>query len=99
MSKYLALNHILRALAHPTRRGIVELLCDRDPAVSFIAEPLPMSLATVTRHIKVLERGGLIRTHKIGRVRVCLLEPQALDLLHEWVNYWRSRWEWRKRQV
>ena len=50
-------------------------------------------------HIKALETWGLIRTHKIGRVRVCSLEPQALDLLHEWVNYWRSRWERRKRQV
>jgi DNA-binding transcriptional ArsR family regulator len=88
-----ALDHIFRALADPTRRGIVELLCERDPSVSFIAEPLPMSLAMVTRHIQALERWGLVRTHKIGRVRVCRLEPHALELLHQWVTCQRSRWE------
>jgi DNA-binding transcriptional ArsR family regulator len=88
-----ALDHIFRALADPTRRGIVELLCERDPSVSFIAEPLPMSLAMVTRHIQALERWGLVGTHKIGRVRVCGLEPHALELLHQWVTCQRSRWE------
>ena len=86
MRNHLALNHIFRALADPTRRGIVELLCERDPSVSFIAEPLPMSLAMVTRHIQALERWGLIRTHKIGRVRTCWFEPQALELLDHWVR-------------
>src|SRR5256885_6883188 len=52
-----------------------------------------MSLATVTRHVQTLERWGLIRTHKTGRVRVCWLEPQALDRLDQWVAYPRSRWE------
>ena len=85
MNKYVALNHIFRALGDPTRRHIVELLCDADASVSFIAEPLPMSLATVTRHVQALERRGLIRTHKIGRVRTCWLEPEALGLLDEWV--------------
>jgi DNA-binding transcriptional ArsR family regulator len=96
MRNYLALNHIFRALGDPTRRHIVELLCDGDASVSLIAEPLPMSLAMVTRHIQALERRGLIRTHKIGRVRTCWLEPQALDLLDGWVTYQRSRWERRQ---
>src|SRR5256885_5084839 len=90
MRNYLALNHIFRALADPTRRAIVELLCDRDAPVTSIAEPLPMSLATVTRHVQALERWGLIRTHKIGRVRVCWLVPQAL--------YQRSSWGGSQRQ-
>src|SRR5438045_5869256 len=93
MRNYLALNHIFRALADPTRRAIVELLCDRDAPVTSIAEPLPMSLATVTRHVQALERWGLIRTLKIGRVRVCCLEPQALDRLDQLVAYLRSRWQ------
>ena len=99
MRNYLALNHIFRALADPTRRDIVELLCDGDAPVTSIAEPLPMSLATVTRHVQALERWGLIRTHKIGRVRVCWLEPQALDRLDQWVAYQRSRWERRPSRV
>ncbi len=99
MRNHLALNHIFRALADPTRRDIVELLCDGDAPVTSIAEPLPMSLATVTRHVQALERWGLIRTHKIGRVRVCWLEPQALDRLDQWVAYHRSRWERRRSGV
>jgi len=99
MRNYAALNHIFRALGDPTRRHIIELLCDGDATVSFIAEPLPMSLAMVTRHVQALERWGLIRTHKIGRVRVCWLEPQALDRLDQWVAYQRSRWERHQRHV
>jgi DNA-binding transcriptional ArsR family regulator len=92
MRNYLALNHIFRALADPTGRHIVELLCDGDASVTFIAEPLPLSFATVTRRVQALERRGLIRTHKIGRVRTCWLDPQALDLLDQWVTEQRSRW-------
>ncbi|TLZ39245.1 MAG: winged helix-turn-helix transcriptional regulator [Gammaproteobacteria bacterium] len=88
-----------RALGDPTRRHIIELLCDGDATVSFIAEPLPMSLAMVTRHVHALERRGLIRTHKIGRVRTCWLEPEALRQLEEWVRYQRSRWERHQRRV
>jgi len=99
MRNYLALNHIFRALADPTRRDIVELLCDGDAPVTSIAEPLPISLATVTRHVQALERWGLIRTLKVGRVRVCWLEPQALDRLDQWVAYQRSRWQRRQSRV
>ena len=99
MRNYAALNHIFRALGDPTRRHIIELLCDGDATVSFIAEPLPMSLAMVTRHVHALERRGLIRTHKIGRVRTCWLEPEAFRLLEEWVRYQRSRWERHQRRV
>ncbi len=93
MRNYLALNHIFRALADPTGRHIVELLCDGDASVTFIAGPLPLSLATVTRRVQALEKGGLIRTHKIGRVRTCWLDPQALELLDQWVAQQRGRWE------
>jgi DNA-binding transcriptional ArsR family regulator len=93
MRNYLALNHIFHALADPTRRYIIELLCDGEASLSFIAEPLPTSLATVTRQVQALERRGLIRTHKIGRVRTCWLEPQALDLIGQWIAQQRGRWE------
>jgi len=93
MRNYLLLEHIFRALADPTRRHIIELLCDGDASVMFIAESLPLSLGRVTRHLQALERGGLIRTHKIGRVRTCWLEPRGLELLDDWVNEHRSRWQ------
>jgi DNA-binding transcriptional ArsR family regulator len=99
MRNYLALSHIFRALADPTRRFIIELLCERDASATVIADPLPLSLGQVTRQIRALERAGLIRTHKSGRVRTCWLEPETFDLLAGWVDEQRSRWERRQRQL
>lgn len=91
MSNYCDLNHVFRALADPMRRHIVELLCDDEASVSFIAEPLPISLVSVLNHLQALEKSGLVRTHKIGRVRTCWVEPRALRLLDQWVNEHLSR--------
>jgi DNA-binding transcriptional ArsR family regulator len=96
MPNYLALNRIFRALASPTRRLIIEQLCDEDAAVTVLAEPLPVSLVSVMRQIQLLESAGMIRTHKIQNVRTCWLEPQALDVLSSWVTEQRSRWERRQ---
>lgn len=96
MRNYLALNHIFRALANPTRRHIIEQLSDEDASVTVIAEPLPISLPSVMRQIQVLESAGMIRTHKIAQVRTCWLEPQPLNLLDAWLTEQRSRWERRQ---
>jgi DNA-binding transcriptional ArsR family regulator len=85
MLNYRALNNVLRALADPTRRAIVEQLCDRDASVSELAEPLAISLPGVMQHLRVLEKCGLIRMEKTGRVRTCHLEPQGLRLLEQWI--------------
>jgi DNA-binding transcriptional ArsR family regulator len=98
MRNYLALDPILRALADPTRRLIIERLCERDASVTAIADPLPLSLGQVTRQIRALERAGVIRTHKTGSVRTCWLEPQIFDLLAGWVAEQRGRWERRRQQ-
>jgi DNA-binding transcriptional ArsR family regulator len=96
MRNYLALNRIFRGLANPTRRHIVEQLTDGDASVTVLAEPLPISLASVMRQIQMLESAGMIRTHKIAQVRTCWLEPQPLELLDAWVTEQRSRWERRQ---
>ena len=93
MRNYLALNAIFRALADPTRRWILEFLCDADAPVSVIAEPLPVSLVSVMRQVRALELGGLIRTRKVGQLRVCAVEPGALRRLEHWAHEQRSRWE------
>ncbi|MBV8341586.1 MAG: winged helix-turn-helix transcriptional regulator [Gammaproteobacteria bacterium] len=93
MRNYLLLKDVFSALADPTRRLIIELLCEGDAPVLYIAESLPLSLGRVTRHLQALERAGLIRSHKIGRVRTCWLEPEGLDLLDHWVNEQRNRWQ------
>ena len=99
MLNLIALDRIFDALGDPTRRWIVEVLCDGEDSVSRIAEPFPLALTTILQHIKVLEQSGLIHTQKIGRERRCRIEPQALRLLDEWVTprrrVWDTRPQWR----
>jgi DNA-binding transcriptional ArsR family regulator len=68
-------------------------LCDREASVTEIAEPLPLALSTILNHLRVLERSGLIQTEKRGQVRRCRLDPQALQLLGEWVTQRRYLWD------
>jgi DNA-binding transcriptional ArsR family regulator len=93
MLKSLALDRIFHALSDPTRRWIVEDLCDAEASVVQLAEPLSIRLQTIHKHLKVLERSGLIRTRKVGRVRSCCIEPQALRILDDWVTRHRSMWD------
>lgn len=66
----------------------------RGPAsVSELAAPLDMALPTVLQHLDVLQRGGLVRSTKVGRVRTCRLEPGVLRTVEEWIAGHRSAWE------
>lgn len=66
----------------------------RGPApVSELARPLPMALPTVMQHLRVLEDAGLVRSEKVGRVRICSIEPEALNMAEQWINARRIRWE------
>lgn len=94
MLNWVALDGIFHALSDRWRRWIVECLCDGQPApVSQFAETLPITLATILQHLKVLEDSGLIRTQKVGRVRTCRIEPQALHLLDDWISPRRRLWD------
>ncbi|MBV8910984.1 MAG: winged helix-turn-helix transcriptional regulator [Gammaproteobacteria bacterium] len=84
------LDPVFRALADPTRRWIVEQLLDAAAPVSWLAEPHPMSLTALLRHIHVLEECGLVRTHKWGRVRDCAIEPEPLRAAERWLR--RALW-------
>ena len=84
---------LLHALADPTRRSIVERLGRAPASVTTLAAPLPMSLPAVVQHLRILERSGLIASEKVGRVRTCRLEPEALDVLEQWVTERRHTWE------
>ena len=99
MANYFPLDSIFRALGDPTRRLIVEYLCDGDLPVTRIAEPLPIAFSSVLKHVRVLEKCGLIRTHKSGQVRICWLEPRALELVEQWVRRQRYRCEARMRRT
>jgi DNA-binding transcriptional ArsR family regulator len=85
MLKHLNIDAVLRALAEPTRRQILERLTEGPSGVSALAEPFDMSLAAIVQHLQVLEECGLIKTEKIGRVRTCRIEPGGLDGLSQWI--------------
>ena len=87
------LDLMFQALADPARRSMVERLSRGPASVSQLAEPLAMSLSAVVQHLNLLEASGLVRTQKIGRVRTCQIEPQALQVAEHWINERRLSWE------
>lgn len=83
------------ALGDPTRLAVVEVLLDGPATVSELAEPFPIQLPPFTKHSKVLEDAGLIKTEKHGRVRTCFINSHAMDELDQWFKRRRTRWEQR----
>ena len=87
------LSATLFALADPTRRAIISRLNTGDATVSEIAEPFKMSLPGVSKHLKVLEKAGLIRRSKEAQWRRCHLNPEPIKQLSDWVEEYRQHWE------
>jgi DNA-binding transcriptional ArsR family regulator len=83
----------LSALADPTRRAILTRLAQGETSVTDLAEPFKMSLPAVTKHLKVLERAGLIARGKQAQWRPCRLKPQPLKDVADWVGQYRRFWE------
>lgn len=81
-----ALDHVFAALADPTRRAILAMLLEDDMAVTDVAEPFQISLAAVSKHLRVLTEAGLISQEKRGRVKWCKLEPEALKDASVWMQ-------------
>lgn len=79
------LDRAFHALADPTRRAIVDRLIRRPSSVSALAEPMGLSLQAVGHHLRALERGGLIRSAKIGRVRSVSLNAKAVAAVEQWL--------------
>ena len=88
-----SLDLMFQALGDPGRRVMVERLCRGPASVSELAEPLKMSLSAVVQHLQVLEASGLVTSEKIGRVRTCRVEPQALRSAENWISERRTTWE------
>ena len=89
------LSTVFYALADPTRRAIVGALGRGPASVSALAAPFPMALSSFLKHVTVLERSGLVRSNKRGRVRTCELHPQALTPAERWLADQRTLWEGR----
>jgi DNA-binding transcriptional ArsR family regulator len=80
------------ALADPTRRGIVAALAGEPSTIAALAEPLPMSLVAVSKHITVLERAGLLTRTRVGRAQMCRLRPDPLAGAAGWLARYEPFW-------
>jgi DNA-binding transcriptional ArsR family regulator len=87
------LDLMFHALADGGRRAMIDRLSRGPASVSELAEPLDMSLSAVVQHLHVLEASGLVRSEKIGRVRTCRIESEALSLAEQWINERRALWQ------
>lgn len=91
MPKYCdELDAVLRAIADPTRRAVVERLAKSPAVVSELAAPHSMALPSLMQHLGVLENAGVVTSEKHGRVRTVSLRPGALDVVHLWLAEQRT---------
>ncbi len=93
LNQLLDLDRLFYALGDPARRAMLERLARGPAPVSELARPLPMSLPAAMQHLGVLEAARLIRSEKVGRVRTCAIEPQALGEAERWIHARRVEWE------
>lgn len=89
------LDDIFTALADPVRRGVTEALVSGEKSVGELAEPFEMSMPAVMKHLAVLEKSGIVRSEKRGRVRYCILQPERLQVAESWLaqraRFWTER--------
>jgi DNA-binding transcriptional ArsR family regulator len=81
------------ALADPTRRAILGRLASGEMSVTQLAEPFEMSMPAISKHLKVLERAGLIARGREAQWRPCRLQPRPLKEVSDWVEHYRTFWE------
>jgi DNA-binding transcriptional ArsR family regulator len=89
------LSHTFAALADPTRRAILARLATGDCSVTELAAPFDMSLPAVSKHLRVLERAGLVSRGREAQWRPCRLDAKPLKDVAEWAERYRAVWEQR----
>ena len=93
------ISRIFRAVADPTRRAIVEKLSDGPASTMELARPFRMALPSFTQHLHMLQRCGVVRSRKEGRVRRFWLAPQSLATAEDWMAAQRALWNQRLDQL
>ncbi|GAA0512294.1 ArsR family transcriptional regulator [Saccharopolyspora erythraea NRRL 2338] len=93
------LSDVFAALADPTRRAILARLAEGEATVNELAAPFPMSLQAISKHLKVLERAGLISRGRDAQWRPCRFEPAPLREVADWAEQYRRFWEERYAQL
>lgn len=86
------LDAVFHALGDATRRNMLRDLASGQRTVGELAAPFDMSLAAASKHIRSLEKAGLVRRTIRGRTHVCRLEPRALADAHEWISFYERFW-------
>jgi len=86
------LDNTFHALSDPTRRAMLRSLSSHERSVGELAAPFQMSLAAASKHIKVLERAGLVRREVKGRTHVCRLDAKPLSEVRDWLHYYERFW-------
>jgi DNA-binding transcriptional ArsR family regulator len=86
------LDRVFRALSDPTRRHMLRTLAARERTVGELAQPFRISLAAASKHVKALERAGLVRRTVQGRTHFCRLDPKPLAGVHEWLSFYQRFW-------
>ena len=92
-SRTARLDAVFAALADPTRRAIIERLSRSEARVTELAEPFPMSLNAVSKHIRVLEASGMVARHRKGRDHILSINTRSLDEVDGWIGRTRRYWE------
>src|SRR6187399_1512572 len=88
-----SLSTVFSALADPTRRAIIARLASGEATVNELAQPFAMTLPAVSKHLKVLQRAGLIEQGRQAQWRPCRLKPEGLRDVAEWVEQYRRQFE------
>lgn len=99
MSPTPSLDNTLIALADPTRRAILQRLSRGEARVTELARPFSISLNSVSKHIRILERARLVRRRRAGREHLLSLNAAPLDEAAEWIETQRSAWKARLRAL
>ncbi len=93
------LNQVFQALADPTRRAVLKRLCRGPVSTLELAQPFNMALPSFTQHLGMLEKSGLVKSKKFGRVRTYELAPKPLLAAEHWITNRRELWERRLDQL
>jgi DNA-binding transcriptional ArsR family regulator len=89
----IVLDRTFGALADPTRRAIIQRLAQGEYSVTELAKPFEMSLPAISKHVRILEKAGIMVRQKTGRTFRCRLQPAPLEEATQWVEQHRQFWE------
>lgn len=95
MTRVAARADVFRAIADPTRRGLLDLLRDSERSVSELTRPFRMSQPAISQHLRILRQAGLVRGRQAGRQRLYRLDPRPLRRVRDWTAHYERFWDLR----